>query len=240
MQLLIKHKLKSELVLPIGYHHILQSIIYKNIKSQSHLSDFIHNEGYIYKERQYRMFTFSLLEGKYAINNGRISFRDEVQFEVRSPEHSLIRILKENIDKNGIYYPDTYIKEVELVLKDEHVDESHIRIKMVSPLSVYSTDPTTKQTHFYEPNEELFSVMVNENFKRKYAAYTGIYPESDITIKPSTVLKKDKYVTKYKGFYISGWKGEYQLSGEKKHLDFLYQTGIGAKNSQGFGLFELK
>lgn len=239
MQLLIKHKMESELTLPIGYHHIIQSIIYRNMKGQNYLSNFVHNEGYVYKERQYRMFTFSLLEGKYAINNGNISFNDVVRFEVRSPEHSLIRAIKENIERNGIYYPSNYIKEVELTLKDERIDEENIMIKMVSPLSVYSTDQTTKQTYFYEPNDDLFSSMVNDNFKRKYAAYTGIYPESDITIKPEKVLKKDKYVTKYKGFYLSGWKGEYELSGEKKYLDFLYQTGVGAKNAQGFGMFHV-
>lgn len=46
-------------------------------------------------------------------------------------------------------------------------------------------------------------------------------------------------MTKYKGFYISGWLGEYELSGEAKYLDFLYQTGLGSKNAQGFGLFDV-
>ena len=53
------------------------------------------------------------------------------------------------------------------------------------------------------------------------------------------ILEKDKYLTKYKGFFINGWKGIYQLSGERKYLDFLYQTGLGAKNSQGFGMFDV-
>ncbi len=237
MQLKISHKLSSELTLPIGYHHVLQSIIYNNMRGQDNYSNFIHNEGYTYQERQFRMFTFSLLEGKYNISDGKISFRDEVSFEVRSPDHKLIRIIKDNIENRGIQYPDRIIKETNLSLLDYQIDKNHILIKMGSPLSVYSTDESTKQTHFYTPEDSQFASMVNDNFKRKYSAYTGIMPSSDVIIKPVKVSPKDKYVTKYKGFYLSGWKGQYELTGEKKYLDFLYQTGIGAKNAQGFGLF---
>ncbi|MBQ8166545.1 MAG: CRISPR-associated endoribonuclease Cas6, partial [Lachnospiraceae bacterium] len=60
-----------------------------------------------------------------------------------------------------------------------------------------------------------------------------------VRLEPIKVTQKDKYVTKYKGIYVSGWKGIYQLSGEAKYLDFLYQTGLGAKNAQGFGMFEI-
>ena len=38
---------------------------------------------------------------------------------------------------------------------------------------------------------------------------------------------------------ISGWYGEYYLVGKRKYLDFLYQTGLGSKNSQGFGMFDV-
>ena len=48
-----------------------------------------------------------------------------------------------------------------------------------------------------------------------------------------------KMVTKYQGHYIIAWYGEYILSGKRKYLDFLYQVGIGAKNSQGFGMIEM-
>ena len=56
---------------------------------------------------------------------------------------------------------------------------------------------------------------------------------------PVKVQDRDKCVTKYKGFYITGWCGEYVLKGERKYLDFLYQTGIGSKNAQGFGMFDI-
>ena len=63
--------------------------------------------------------------------------------------------------------------------------------------------------------------------------------DSTITIEVKRLFEKDKYVTKYKGFYINAWFGMYVLTGKRQYLDFLYQTGIGSKNAQGFGMFEI-
>ena len=41
------------------------------------------------------------------------------------------------------------------------------------------------------------------------------------------------------GFYVTGWRGSYLLSAEPQVLDLLYQTGLGSRNAQGFGLFDL-
>ena len=43
--------------------------------------------------------------------------------------------------------------------------------------------------------------------------------------------------TTFKTSYITGWMGYYQMRGKPEVLDMLYQTGIGAKNSEGFGMF---
>ena len=64
--------------------------------------------------------------------------------------------------------------------------------------------------------------------------------DADKCIPKIKITAKDKFVTRYKNFYISGWFSEYRLEGNRKHLDFLYQAGLGSKNSQGFGMYEIK
>lgn len=81
--------------------------------------------------------------------------------------------------------------------------------------------------------------MVNDNFYRKYQAYYGVVPCSSISMELHGDGIPKKMVTRYKNSYITAWYGTYCLKGERKYLDFLYQTGLGAKNSQGFGMFEL-
>ena len=51
---------------------------------------------------------------------------------------------------------------------------------------------------------------------------------------------KNKLVTKYKDYLITGWKGEFEIRGDAEVLDFLYQVGLGEKNSMGFGMFVIE
>jgi hypothetical protein len=41
------------------------------------------------------------------------------------------------------------------------------------------------------------------------------------------VVKRDKIVTNYKGFMISGWNGIYKLGGDPEILQFAYGVDIG-------------
>ena len=104
---------------------------------------------------------------------------------------------------------------------------------------VFDTDKNSGKTYYYSPDEQEFYDSVYYNFLRKYCAYTGIEAIERIELYPLRISEKDKYVTKYKDFYITAWLGEYVLSGPRKYLDFLYQTGLGSKNAQGFGMFEV-
>lgn len=237
---MITHKLVEKLVLPLNYHHILQAVIYRCLeKTTVRYNDFLHDEGFVRGNRNYKLFTFSLLSGRYEIANKKITFYGEVSFEVRSPEIFMIKLLAETLAKDGIRYGDYHVPHVNAILMDETVEENTLLIEMITPICVYSTDPETKKTYFYHPAEQGFEEMISENFIRKYTACYGIEPESDVVIEPVRVTEKDKFVTNYKGFYLSGWKGIYRLYGERKYLDFLYQTGLGSRNSQGFGMFRL-
>lgn len=244
MQLLVTHKLEEELVLPLNYHHILQAIIYKGLKDsdefhRERFNDFLHDKGFMHGNRSYKMFTFSLLRGKYEIADRKIMFRNEVSFEVRSPDIFMIKQLAEGFAEDGIHYGNIHVTGAKTVLGNLTVEDSIILVEMVTPICVYSTDSETKKTYFYDPSEPEFGELVNDNFIRKYTAFYGIEPESDVVVEPIRINQKDKFVTNYKGFYISGWRGVYRLYGERKYLDFLYQAGLGSRNSQGFGMFRL-
>ena len=242
MQLKIRHTIPNQLVLPLGYHHIIQGIIYHSLAEEAGYSGQMHNQGYSVADmgRCYKLFNFSLLRGKHHVVNRQIIFKDYVEWEVRSPDIYMIRLLESSFRKNGIQYGYQHFEDPELQLGNETIETDSAIIRMRSPICIYSTDKDTKKTYFYSPDEEEFSWQVSDNFVRKYRACYGVSPESGIWIMPLKVGRRDKYVTKYKGFYLSGWLGEYQLMGPRKNLDFLYQTGLGCRNSQGFGMFEIK
>lgn len=239
MRLIVKINLHQSLNLPINYHHILQAVIYNGLSDGSDYSAFVHNQGYHYEKRQFKMFTFSELEGRYSIRNKRIYFEDTVQFEVRSPEIFFIQTLASNIQNHGISFGEKRYTDLTLKLLDDEIENEDIYIRMKTPICIYSTDPETKKTYFYRPDEIMFYQLLSDNFIRKYQACYGVLPDDDIEVLPIEISDRDKYVTKYKNFYISGWKGVYRVKGKRKYLNFLYETGLGSKNSQGFGMFEV-
>jgi CRISPR-associated endoribonuclease Cas6 len=239
MQLIININLDKQLILPLNYNHIVQSIIYRALSVIPEYADFIHDNGYMNGNRSYKMFNFGQLKGEYRIEGRNIIFSKFVSLEVRSPLSMLINILKYSFETNGITFGEKTFNDILIEIYDYTIEDSEINIEMNSPVTVYSTDEYMGNTYYYAPTDVEFSDMIDANFKRKYFSYYGVRPYSNVEIELLNNTAPRKMVTKYQGLYVNAWFGRYRLSGERKYLDFLYQTGLGSKNSQGFGMFSL-
>ena len=90
MQLKIRHTLSEELALPLSYHHIIQSIIYRGLADESGYSRHMHNSGYAANN----VINFSLLRGNSRVMNRQIILRDYVEWEIRSPDIYMMRLLE--------------------------------------------------------------------------------------------------------------------------------------------------
>ncbi len=235
MRVRFEWNIKDPLELPVAYHRILQGIIYKNMDTNSGYSDFVHNTGFAYDKREFRMFCFSNIFGEYSVANKRISFTGPVAFEVSSPDVYMIRTIADQVMQNGLTFGQTNFSDVDVLLSDYTVEEDDLLVRAISPITVYMTTDD-KKTVYFSPDEEDFAWAINDNFQRKYEAYFGVPAECNVLIEPADVKSSDKCVTNYKGTYITGYQGLYRLSGSRKALDFLMQAGIGSKNSQGFGM----
>lgn len=239
MQLIVSHNIEDALVLPLGYHHIIQSILFHALEQDAEYCSFMHDVGIGVGKRKYKLFMFSLLSGKYRVKGNEIVFYEKVTFEIRSIEKRFLEMLKKHFEIKGITYGDQHYEDVKAELRDVIPDSEEMVIYTRSPICVYSTDAETKKTIYYHPGDPEFGRRINDSFRRRYIAYYGIEPAEDISIRVESVSPKDKYVTRYKGFYITAWKGTYVLKGKKEYLHFLYQTGLGCKTAQGFGMFEI-
>lgn len=239
MQLKVKINIHKPVTVPINYHHIQQALLYQLMCNDDSGKVLLHDQGSRYLNREYKLFTFGPFQGKYSLADKNITFQDQVSFEVRSYDEEVIRIIDRNIRSRGIRLGDTVYCDVTTELEDYRVFASDIVVKMVSPICVYETDSMSGQTNYYSPQDYSFEEKVLSNFNRKYIAATGKEPKSEIHFEVLKVKPKDKYLTRYKGFLIEGWRGIYNISGSPDLITFLYNTGLGAKNSQGFGMFEV-
>ena len=232
MQIRITVKNINEITLPISYHHIQQSAIYALIKGN------LHNEGMICDKRDYKLFTFSEFTGKYSIRNKRITFYDRISFEFRCFDNEIGESFISNIKEYGLRLGDISYHNIDLDINNLSISDNQIKIRMISPICVYETG-SDKHTRYFNPGDDRFAELVNANFIRKYTAAHGVAPQSEMCLNLVKCTDKDKCLTKYKNCYIEAWSGVYYLKGEPEHLTFLYNVGLGAKNSQGFGMFDV-
>jgi CRISPR-associated endoribonuclease Cas6 len=231
-------------ILPLHYQYLLQGFLYHSLKNKSFAS-FLHEIGFQKGKRTYKLFTFSRLFGQHKIqlNTKTIVFYDEISWYVSTVLPELTQQLGEYfLLQKEVYLGDQLVEIQSVKMEECEVKSSEIEIEMLSPLTVYSTYEMvdgTKKTQFFHPNDEVFPHLIEANFRNKYEAYYGEPPQERLIIQPLHVTNKHKVVTTFKNYYITAWQGRYRLRSTPKNLTFLLQTGIGGRNSQGFGMFRV-
>lgn len=230
----------QELSLPMAHRHLQQAMIYHGLRTQdSACAAYLHDEGARADERRFKLFTFGPIQGNYRVKDGRIFFYGEIRFEIRSADPRLLSTLA------AAWRPGSRVrlgtKELTVVgCQWGHTPITHtsIRVKTLSPVVAYITREDGK-TVFYSPEDEAFLGLLHTNAARKWRGFTGgeQVPAFRCVPVPGRPIKKQ--VTKFKNTRINAWFGEFELSGETRMLEFLFHTGLGAKNSQGFGMFTI-
>lgn len=218
------------IVLPLNYNHILQSCIYKTLTPE--LSSFLHSKGFEVEGRVFKLFTFSKLFGRYNVSNRVISFIPPVHFYFSTSVNLIIDTLSAEVLK---------IKQVRIgdnQLTVESVDfniikpSNEVKVKTVSPITVHI--PEENKNRYLSPDDERFFEFLKSNLNRKFMANFG-YSGDEVLIIPLSKRWK-KVVTFFKNTPVVGWEGRLLLKGEEKMIGLALSTGLGSKNSQGFGM----
>lgn len=234
--------------IPKSYNHILQGFIYRLL--DPHLRRFLHNQGYKYEKRNFKLFTFSRLIGEFKNLNGCFQFTPPIKLIISSPKNEILQSLAEGILKKEEILLGTnkvFIESINVMSKLSFDKET--LIKMLSPITVYSTlkkSDGSKKTYYYSPFEEEFNRLIKENLRKKYQASFGEKIDIfDFNIQPYKVKPSDEKVIIYrktdqqKPTVIKAWMGLYKLKGEPKIIELSYDCGLGSKNSLGFGCWEI-
>lgn len=241
MQLKVFINLDEPLVLPINYNHILQGIIYNSATGTNRFfTKQLHDKGFKNSTNlndKFKLFSFSKIIGKYKVISKNIHFLNKIFFEIRSIDAYFIHIIYESFLKNGIKFKDKIFKPI-LKIEDKVITDNSIYIQTLSPIvAILKSDD--KKTHYLTPLDNEYIQYLNNNFNKKYQSYYNNYPNTDLEIVIADVSYKDKCVTKFKGIYINAWNGKFYINSSPECLTFIYNVGLGCRNSQGFGLFNI-
>ena len=240
MQFKLTFKLTEPLTLPLSYHSAVQGMIYHVLSASPEFSAFLHDDGYTRNRRAYKLFVFGPLEGPYRVRDGRITFPGPLSLEIRSPGAEFCRVFSGALAAESAVTIGPYrLPLASCELRHRHIEAGRVGIRTRSPLCLTRTvdDGAKKKTLFLSPEDRDFPALLDENFRRKYYAAFGAEPATPVAVE--RIARPRKYVTQYRrGIYITAWHGEFRISGSPDALDFLYQTGLGSRNSQGFGMFD--
>lgn len=245
MRVTIEFGADENIVLPVNYNNMVQAFLYKHISDRDYQS-FIHDEGYRIGGKQFKLFTFSRLLGNYRINNEakKIVFSAPVSLVIAAAVEPFITDLAEtliNTSNCNLGANNLNIMSIAVHRLPELKDKT--RIKMLSPMTVYTTKQygQQKKTQYYSPWREQFSSALHHNLKAKFEALYGEKaPADSFDITPiGTQEKRMKTITVYKGTIIEAYHGIYDLQGHPEIIRVAYNTGLGGKNAQGFGCWEV-
>ncbi|MGP3702887.1 MAG: CRISPR-associated endoribonuclease Cas6 [Candidatus Bathyarchaeota archaeon] len=240
LRLNLRNPEQGQVVLPTSYNYLIQAWIYRNISRE--LAEFLHDKGFLFGKRRFKMFTFSRLEAHCISNKNKyFIFKGDLTLYISSPIERFIEDLATSIVKKGfVALGNQMLKVIDLAFPAKpNLNSGQLKIRMLSPLTVYSTlmaSDGRKKTYYFSPYEMEFSKLVNSNLKKKHLLLSGKNIKSNIKIES---LGVKEVITLYKGTVVKGWMGQFLLAGPKSLIMTGYETGLGAKNSQGFGMFEV-
>ena len=226
--------------LPTQYNHIIQAVILNLINDEKY-NKFIHDNGFSYEKRQYKMFVFSRLYGNYEMNikDRSITFKEFCDLYISSIDDAFIKYFldgvfeKEILNISGQNITIDKITAVDCVLKKE------IKVKTLSPIVVYSTlrtEDDRKKTYYYSPKEKEFEDQIKSNLIKKYIAFYNSEPtDSSFRMDISDRGALKERVITYKSIILKGWDGVFKVNASEEMMEMMFCTGLGAKNSIGMG-----
>jgi CRISPR-associated endoribonuclease Cas6 len=232
----------NKVVLPIQYNHLVQAMIYELLDEE--LATFLHEEGFENKRRVFKMFTFSRILGKYILDRKgeKIKFNQSIKLIISSPFSEFSNSIGNSfLNRQKVKLGNNSLEVKQLTIEKENVNKEEIKFYTLSPISTYSTlyrKDGKKFTYYFNPQEDEFSETIGNNLRNKYKAfYLKEPPEGEIKLIPIGPTKLS--IVKYKGFIIKGYMGKFSMTGPIPLLQMGVDTGIGSKNSQGFGCVKI-
>ncbi|MFZ2323276.1 MAG: CRISPR-associated endoribonuclease Cas6 [Ignavibacteriaceae bacterium] len=242
-----------------NYHYHLSAAIYKLLQfGSAEFSRFLHDKGYVFNGKNYKLFTFALRFEKYTNLEHAIKLDDpKVYLFISSPlvdefiKNFVIGTFQSQvIDLTELNFPIKFnIIFVETIPLPKITE--NISLKMLTPmvLSTYREHNGKANKYFLREDDGCeINRVITQNMRNKYKAAFNKENEGELKLTwNEDYIKKVKRITKkitinQHGKYpidIIGLNAPFYLRGDADLIRLGYECGFGEKNSMGFGMVEV-
>ena len=246
----------DKFILPQGYNPYVQGLVNACIPEDVKWSGIATGT----EEAHFKLFTFSQLYAK-SVERIDIAPRDETEadgrvhyqlvmsspvwFYLSSPSPEFIQALSPRLEKaHDLHLERNLVQSVRVSPAYPVAIPAQglvtWRIRTISPITVYQSESKdSNSAHYFAPDDPLFAKLVLDNAVRKYYAWTQEKAPSDGFSISCLDHTPHLAVISFKDTPVHGYTGRFQLTGDARLLAFLYESGLGGKNSHGFGMFDI-
>ena len=228
---------RKDFCIPISYGAQLQGLIY-GMFPKDDLGDFYHNGGYTLDNKTFKLFVFSNLFGQYSIKNKMMYFTDVFYFYISAQDERFLQTVYNFLMKNNyvfLHNQKVRVENIEINDLSAFAGIKPVRIKTISPITVYKKEKDF--TTYYKPSDKQFLSIVYQNLKEKIEAYH--YPVELYRFEIVEIHRSKERMVKFKNSYYLAFDIEMSVLVSFELLLFIYNTGISAKGSCGFGMIDV-
>lgn len=225
---------EKPLHLPFAHFKILQGLAYHLMSSDKTLAAEVHDRRFPDK-KAFKFFCFTDLAGQYAVRDKRLVYRSRFCWELRSADDRIIDAAARAVRAQpAVLINNQSCRVISVEIRKKHFCADSAVFQMSTPIAVYHTEQSGF-TRYYNPFEDDFFARVSKNIQNKYEMFYEKPLPCDVIIQCDMPSDKDKCVTRYEKSIITAWYGKYRVTAAPAVLDFIWHTGLGSKNSMGFG-----
>ncbi len=241
----IKLTLFSDNLIKLDFQYplLLRALIYHLLPDD--FAQFLHDTGYSYEKRNFKLFTFSRIFGHRhrALRepNFPLVFEPQIHFYLSSPVNEILEyVANESLKRGGLRLGSNRVFLKAIEVENPQIFSEKVRIRMLSPMAIRSTVTTAegkKKSYYYHPQENEFSELMRRNLEKKYHLVYRQALEGHLKITPCG-RNKERILKGDRNFIIKAWDGYFELEGTPELIQLSYDTGLGEKNSLGLGMWE--
>jgi CRISPR-associated endoribonuclease Cas6 len=236
--------------LPINYQYELSAWIYKIIaQGDRRYAEWLHQNGFSDKHRNFRLFVFSNLYSPGAKpEKDRLILTSEKASFILSllPEKSTEAFIKGIFKAQEFTLGDRISKvqfRVQYVELIPPPDFKEYTFKGLSPIVVTTVQENSKHPRYVNPDEKDYGSMIINNLKEKYNLFYQKPFEGDEIFNFALLSPVRSKLIRIKAgtqeeTQVRGFLFKFRMEADPELLKIMYNAGMGEKNAQGFGCVE--
>lgn len=194
--------------------------------------------------KQIKPFSFAVMLRDFDMDRDIFNIKDRIILNITTPDYEFgINVYNGLLNLQSFQYKGYYLKKLRInLVREKFISEEKVEFKTMSPICIKNKD-----NEFISPQDALYIEELNYIVDKNLAAHRGYGLKKPLQFEERSmkkiVVKEEitgfKEVTNKNTFYVNAYSGTFKLTGDVEDLNYIYQSGLGFRRSQGFGMIDI-